>query len=175
MPDTWIAIVVPSLAAGAFGIATAFITAKLTGAAERRRAERESKTRLETQSREFAAKYAELIATNPTHAEAVREQFAGAYLHITNMSALDIPNRFFIPRDARVVIGRRGDIQLPDDARSMSLQHASIQLVGDEAFLDDLGSTNGTCVNGRPISGRTRLLHGDLVRFGAVDAIFRKL
>lgn len=40
------------------------------------------------------------------------------------------------------VIGRRGDIRLDDE--SISKKHAEIQVRGNEIYLRDLGSTNGT-------------------------------
>ncbi|HSG78770.1 MAG TPA: FHA domain-containing protein, partial [Acidimicrobiia bacterium] len=44
-------------------------------------------------------------------------------------------------------IGRQGaDISLEDDEASR--QHSAIEILGDHAILRDLGSTNGTYVNG---------------------------
>ena len=40
------------------------------------------------------------------------------------------------------VIGRNGDIHLDDE--SVSKRHAEIQLLGQEIYMRDLGSTNGT-------------------------------
>jgi pSer/pThr/pTyr-binding forkhead associated (FHA) protein len=36
-------------------------------------------------------------------------------------------------------------------------------------WIVDLGSTNGTYVNGQPVSGRERLEEGDLVRVGETE------
>jgi hypothetical protein len=49
------------------------------------------------------------------------------------------------------VIGRNGDIRLDDE--SVSKRHVEIQLRGQEIYMRDLGSTNGTFLvkNGRPI------------------------
>jgi hypothetical protein len=170
----WLSIVIPPLASGAIGITTALVTARLAANAERRKFERDYKSRIEEIERAFATKYAELKVANPEQAEAVREQFAGAYLHVQDVGP-GVESRFFIPRSARVTIGRRADLKLPDPQHSMSQRHATIQLVGNGAFLDDFHSTNGTLVNGKAVSERVQLYDGDVIQFGFVKTIFRKL
>ena len=51
----------------------------------------------------------------------------------------------------RIVIGRRADndVCLPHPA--VSGEHASVVTILADSFLEDLGSTNGTLVNGKPI------------------------
>lgn len=51
---------------------------------------------------------------------------------------------------------------------SVSRQHARLDKTGDDVRLTDLGSTNGTFVNGARISTETLLRVGDSVQFGAV-------
>lgn len=68
-----------------------------------------------------------------------------------------------------MMIGRRGgqDIVLNDP--SVSRAHARIETAPDEVAIVDLGSTNGTLVNGRP-AGRVRVLlrAGDRIQIGSV-------
>ena len=54
---------------------------------------------------------------------------------------------------------------------SVSGRHAQLVLVAENCYLKDLGSTNGTIVNGQPIT-ETQLRAGDRIRFGKVDAVF---
>jgi pSer/pThr/pTyr-binding forkhead associated (FHA) protein len=62
-------------------------------------------------------------------------------------------------------IGREGcDVLLPDP--EVSRRHARILVVDDVLAVEDLGSTNGTFVNGRMITGPTPLQPGDRVAFG---------
>ena len=65
-----------------------------------------------------------------------------------------------------VEIGRdeSTDIALDDDQASR--RHARVSAQGDLALLEDLGSTNGTYVNGQPIEGPRVLRPGDKIRVG---------
>jgi predicted component of type VI protein secretion system len=63
-------------------------------------------------------------------------------------------------------IGREGaDITLDDDQVSRS--HARVSVAGSTITIEDLGSTNGTFVNGAKIEAPTTLAPGDTVRIGA--------
>ena len=69
----------------------------------------------------------------------------------------------------RITIGRGGDNILQIDDPSVSQRHAELLLMDESYQLKDLGSTNGTRVNG--ILVRESLLRvGDGLRFGKVDA-----
>jgi predicted component of type VI protein secretion system len=62
-------------------------------------------------------------------------------------------------------VGRGGaDFELADP--EVSRQHAVFRQVDAGLALEDLGSTNGTFVNDRPIDGITPLSDGDRIRFG---------
>ena len=64
------------------------------------------------------------------------------------------------------VIGREGaDIALED--KKVSRKHAEIGLYGPDAYvLRDLASTNGTYLNGRRVSEKSKLKHWDLILIG---------
>jgi hypothetical protein len=66
-----------------------------------------------------------------------------------------------------VVAGRdpAQPIALTDDDQ-VSRRHASFALAGDEVTVEDLGSRNGTYVNGQVLQGRRALVPGDRVRMG---------
>lgn len=49
---------------------------------------------------------------------------------------------------------------------SVSWQHAVVWVEGDNGWVRDLGSRNGTFVNGQRIAGSVRLADGDELRFG---------
>jgi pSer/pThr/pTyr-binding forkhead associated (FHA) protein len=46
-------------------------------------------------------------------------------------------------------------------------------ITGAEALLEDLGSKNGTFVQGEPVSAPVRLANGDEIRTGSVVLRFR--
>jgi pSer/pThr/pTyr-binding forkhead associated (FHA) protein len=70
-----------------------------------------------------------------------------------------------------ITIGRAPDNLIVIDDPSVSGRHAEIRLSGEIYHLKDLGSTNGTRVNGIPIT-ETALRFDDRIRFGAIDARF---
>lgn len=64
-----------------------------------------------------------------------------------------------VPLRGRLVIGRDSDCDLVLDEPEMSRRHAVIENAGDGMFLRDLGSSNGTFVNG--VQVRNAVLHPD--------------
>ena len=70
-----------------------------------------------------------------------------------------------------ISIGRsRGnDIQIND--KTVSGRHALINTIGGETFAEDLGSTNGTLVDGKHIS-KILLMHGDVIQTGTHQLTF---
>lgn len=71
------------------------------------------------------------------------------------------------------VIGRAPDAAIPLDSPGISRYHARITVARGEATLEDVGSKNGTQLNGHRITTATRLADGDEIRIGAVTLIFR--
>jgi hypothetical protein len=65
-----------------------------------------------------------------------------------------------------IVIGRDVPCHLRFNDPSVSRRHARIVRRRDEAFVEDLGSTNGTLVNGQPASGAVKVGNGDIIGIG---------
>lgn len=65
----------------------------------------------------------------------------------------------------RTTLGRRPYNDIVIDNLAVSGEHAVIQMTGDQVFLEDLNSTNGTYVNGRAIK-RQQLQSGDEIEIG---------
>src|SRR5687768_16055996 len=55
----------------------------------------------------------------------------------------------------------------PEKDRDVSSRHAELSLVNGQWMLKDMGSTNGTFVNGTRLAGEVILADGDMVSFGA--------
>ncbi len=69
------------------------------------------------------------------------------------------------------VVGRRSDSHLVLESKHGSQKHAEFFARGEALWLRDLGSTNGTSINGRRIVGEHPVREGDVVHFA--DAEFR--
>jgi pSer/pThr/pTyr-binding forkhead associated (FHA) protein len=69
----------------------------------------------------------------------------------------------------KLVIGREADCRLQRESTFISRQHCVLLLDEDTLRIRDLGSKNGTFVNGRRIGGREAiLLDGDVVAVGEI-------
>ena len=84
----------------------------------------------------------------------------------------DGSNRYYQLTEGTMVVGRGHDAQfrLPDTG--VSRRHLEITWDGRTARLADLGSTNGTTVNGTPVQ-TWQLVDGDVVRVGQSQLVFR--
>lgn len=71
------------------------------------------------------------------------------------------------------VIGRATDAAIHIDSGGVSRQHARILVSGREARIEDLGSKNGTFVDGLPVAAARLLKDGDEVRVGPIALTFR--
>jgi hypothetical protein len=72
---------------------------------------------------------------------------------------------FPIVPDKQILIGRSSDLDMVLVEDMVSRKHARIQTQGEQIWIEDLGSTNGTFVNGEKIK-RARLKEGDRVLIG---------
>jgi len=76
-----------------------------------------------------------------------------------------------IPLVGRITLGRSKANDIVLDDKLVSRQHAVIQKIKDEYFLEDLGSTNGTLVNGQRVPPRryVRLNLSDTMLIGRTE------
>src|SRR5438034_4533800 len=81
------------------------------------------------------------------------------------------PDHFPLGR-LRITIGRsaRNDLCIPDPFASRV--HAEVRREGDEYFLQDLGSANGTLYNGSTVQGNITLTPGGRIQIGETELIF---
>jgi pSer/pThr/pTyr-binding forkhead associated (FHA) protein len=70
-----------------------------------------------------------------------------------------------------VTIGRVPDNDIVLNEPSVSSHHAAITCKNDACHLYDLNSSNGTTVNGQPVT-QVDLKDGDILRFGGVESTF---
>ncbi|MBA2384035.1 MAG: FHA domain-containing protein, partial [Actinobacteria bacterium] len=76
-----------------------------------------------------------------------------------------------IPVDSMPVsIGRGSQNEVPLDGDEFaSAEHARFEARRDGVWVEDVGSTNGTFVNGARVTTARRLTNGDIVRVGQTD------
>ena len=88
--------------------------------------------------------------------------------------ALEHGERFELEAKA-VTVGRGApnDIQLDSDEFASS-HHARVEPRRDGVWVEDIGSTNGTYVNGARISKARVLRNGDVIRVGATDLRYER-
>src|SRR5688572_26827380 len=81
------------------------------------------------------------------------------------------PDRFPLGR-LRITLGRsaRNDLCIPDPFASRV--HAEVRREGEEYFLQDLGSANGTLYNGGTVEGTVPLTSGGRIQIGETEIVF---
>jgi pSer/pThr/pTyr-binding forkhead associated (FHA) protein len=72
-------------------------------------------------------------------------------------------------------LGRHDDCVIRIKSAQVSRRHCELYEVGAQLMLRDLGSSNGTYVNGKRVTGEVSLKHGDEVTVGAVTLRVAKL
>ena len=112
-----------------------------------------------------------VIALRRAKMSDVSQELGGAPVAIE----LEIRNRsenrrFRTPRG--VLIGRSPSAAIRLEDPTVSRVHARIERRDASVYVEDLGSRNGTLVNGKPIGREALLTPGDRVRIGSTDIVF---
>ncbi|WP_369131204.1 FhaA domain-containing protein [Modestobacter roseus] len=91
----------------------------------------------------------------------------------SHVLVVDGPGTKHVLEQGSNVLGRGtdADVRLPDTG--VSRKHADVQLAGSQVTVQDLGSTNGTLVNGRRVT-RQELADGDVIRIGHSVLVYRQ-
>ena len=97
---------------------------------------------------------------------------AGPILEIAAHGEQNAGRRIVLPAGSKALVGRGKAASVRIEDLGVSRRHA--RLVHDErgVVLADLGSANGTWVNGQRVTTPALLRDGDKVRFGSVSAVF---
>jgi hypothetical protein len=116
--------------------------------------------------------YGSYAGTSAGYAGYGPESPAGHRTRSATLILDDGSNRQYQLTEGRTIVGRGQDAQfrLPDTG--VSRRHLEITWDGHTAILSDLGSTNGTTVNGTPVQ-TWQLVDGDVVRVGHSRLVFR--
>jgi hypothetical protein len=73
----------------------------------------------------------------------------------------------------RILVGRAQSADLRLDDPQVSRLHARIEMRDDGVYVEDLGSRNGTRVDGANVTGSRCLRVNDEIQIGAASIIFR--
>lgn len=84
----------------------------------------------------------------------------------------DIVSHRYPLEKTETMIGRRADNDILISNMMVSGNHAKIVKKGSQFFVQDLGSTNGTSVNGSRVNGSIEIFHNDHVNLGGMDFVF---
>lgn len=83
------------------------------------------------------------------------------------------PQRFDLDEGIlEAVIGRSADCQWVIGSGAVSRRHAVVRRLGRDVTIEDLGSSNGTFVNGERLAGPRALRNQDRVQLGAIEIRF---
>jgi hypothetical protein len=85
--------------------------------------------------------------------------------------SLTVAGRQHVVSDPCVVLGRSREAGVRISDVNISRKHAEIRQEGSTFWVVDLGSTNGTLVNGKRVD-RQRLRDGDRITLGATEIVF---
>jgi DNA-binding winged helix-turn-helix (wHTH) protein len=96
-----------------------------------------------------------------------------ADLRAAARACLVFENRTLLLLEGSSVIGRAPDATIRCDVTGVSRYHARVTVSGPEVLLEDLGSKNGTYVQGERIAAAARLSDGDDIRLGTARLTFR--
>ncbi len=92
---------------------------------------------------------------------------------LTLLSSQTITPEEFELIKPEMVIGRDDDVDLTIPSQAVSRRHARLLREAEGYVVEDLGSSNGTYVNGQKLSGRRVLKTGDQIRLGrAVTLVY---
>ncbi len=109
--------------------------------------------------------------TSTTGIEEVRSRFEGVSRRatLTVLTGTSTGQMYKVPKSARIGRAPTCEIRIDDDGLSRS--HARVRLEGEQAWVEDLSSRNGTFVNGTRIAKPTELHDGDKLQIGRATVL----
>ena len=88
---------------------------------------------------------------------------------------LDIDGQRYSLNAPSIVLGRSSEADIHIEDTGVSRRHLEIRTANGVTSAVDLGSTNGSYVNGQKVSGSTELTDGSTITMGRTKIIFRLL
>lgn len=100
--------------------------------------------------------------------QAQMQSLATGMLEMIDNAESSWQNGTQFPLDYYTTVGRNSENSIAINDGFVSGSHAEISFNQGAWWLMDVGSTNGTQVNGQPVQGKVQLNNGDIVSFGRV-------
>lgn len=93
---------------------------------------------------------------------------------IPKQAILEVDGQRYALHHHSIVLGRSASTDIPVDDSGVSRQHLRVETRGESTYVvSDLGSTNGTYVDGKKISSETRIFDGSIINIGQTKIVFR--
>ena len=103
----------------------------------------------------------------PTPKSGIGAFLSGKRAKLVIISGNDLGTEFLLKQDC-LILGRGPNVDLAFDDSSMSRQHAAVEFVDQQFRVRDLGSTNGSRLNGKAVQVG-ELQHGDRIEIGSQE------
>ena len=117
----------------------------------------------------------ESIVLGAPEAAALRAQYAPAIARFVVLDGPGLERGSTVEVTASAIVGRGPESGVSIDGDEFaSAQHARIEASPDGVWIEDLGSTNGTFVNGARVTAKRVLQPGDVVRVGETELQLQK-
>lgn len=88
-------------------------------------------------------------------------------LRLINDNSSTPPKEFELTK-SEIILGREDNVDITIPASAVSRRHARLILEDGQYFIEDLGSSNGTFINGESLTKRRPLNSGDRIRLGQI-------
>jgi pSer/pThr/pTyr-binding forkhead associated (FHA) protein len=128
-----------------------------------------------TATKDLSGAPQESIVLGAAEAAALRAQVAPRSARLRVVEGPGLESGTTLEVTTSTILGRASESGLSLDGDDFaSAQHARVDARPDGVWVEDLGSTNGTFVNGARISERRLLQPGDVVRIGQTELRLEK-
>jgi hypothetical protein len=128
-----------------------------------------------TATKDLSGAPQESIVLGAAEAAALRAQISPATARFRVVGGPGLEPGTLLELSASTIVGRGPESGLSVDGDEFaSAQHARIDTGTDGVWVEDLGSTNGTFVNGARVTERRLLQTGDVVRVGQTELKLEK-
>ncbi len=86
---------------------------------------------------------------------------------LVQYSGTNLGKRYILDQK-EMTVGRAPTVDIVVNEQSVSRTHAQCLLQGEEVYVADLGSSNGTYINDKKLAGKQALRDGDIIRIGNI-------